>query len=127
MESLFARALQAARSAHGLASDGDFDAACNRAYYAMFFAVRALHAAEGENELGKTHASVLRTFSQDYVLTGKAPRELGRALALGQALRAKADYSDAGASRDDAERALAAMDELLAFARSRIDREDPRP
>jgi hypothetical protein len=73
-------------------------------------------------------SSVRRTFSQDYVLTGKAPRDLGRALAIGQTLRTKADYSETGASRGDAETALAAMDELLAYVRLRLEtREGSKP
>jgi uncharacterized protein (UPF0332 family) len=121
MEGFLARAMQAARSASRLRDDGDFDAACNRAYYAMFFAIRALYGSEGRGNLGKTHGSLLRAFSQDYVLSGKASRELGRALAVGQNLRSKADYSLESASRRDADTAIAAMDNLLAFVRRSVE------
>jgi uncharacterized protein (UPF0332 family) len=127
MEGFLARAMQAARSASRLRDDGDFDAACNRAYYAMFFAIRALYGAEGVAGLGKTHASLLRAFSQDYVLGGKASRELGRALSLGQTLRSKADYSAESASREDADAAIAAMNDLLAFVRHAIGGQQEEP
>ncbi|HZP21780.1 MAG TPA: HEPN domain-containing protein [Bauldia sp.] len=128
METYLARALQAAHSARSLRADGDFNAASNRAYYATYYAIRGLFELTGKDDFGKTHASVLRAFSQDFVLTGKAPRELGRALAIVQNLRSKADYSVEGASQEDAEAALSAMESLLAFALPQLNnRTEPSP
>ena len=55
-----------------------------------------------------------------FVLPGTAPPELGRALAVAQNLRSKADYSVAGASEGDAADAMSAMERILEFARPRL-------
>ena len=111
------RALQAAGTARRDRDAGDFNAACNRAYYAMFYAVHGPLEAFGEDTLGKTHATTLRLFSQRMVASGEAPPELARALAVAQNLRSRADYRVEGATAKDAEHAIAAMDSLIEFAR----------
>lgn len=75
------RALQAANSAQRNYDAGDVNAAANRAYYAAFYAVLALFEAAGE-DVGKTHSSTLRRFSQEFVLSGKARHQTsgGRSL-----------------------------------------------
>jgi uncharacterized protein (UPF0332 family) len=123
------RALQAAASARNMRDDGDFNAACNRAYYAMFYAVHALFEASGEQVSAKTHASILRLFSQRFVATGLAPPELARALTAAQNLRSKADYSVDGTAASEADDAIAAMESLLNFAKpalGRLKKESPR-
>ncbi len=49
-EELFSKARTAAASARILLSAGDYDGACNRAYYAMFDAARAAFIASGHLE-----------------------------------------------------------------------------
>ena len=115
------RALQAAESARRMQADGDYNGACNRCYYAVFNAVMGLLELAGDDNPGKTHASLSRKFSEYFVLSGKAPPDLGRALAISQNLRSKADYVIAGASEKDAADAVAAMDKILAFARPLLD------
>lgn len=117
------RALQAAESARRESESGDHNAACNRAYYAMFYAVQGLLEGAGQEDLGKTHASLLRLFSQRLVLGGDAPADLARALSVAQSLRARADYTLEGATADDAADAIAAMNRLLDYAESRL----PKP
>lgn len=123
------RALQAARSAQRNRDEGDFNVACNRAYYAVFYAIHGLFEATGEELLGKTHSSVLRLFHQHFVATGKAPPELARALTLAQNLRSRADYSVAGASSKEADDAIAAMEALLDYARPLLEKsaKDTKP
>jgi uncharacterized protein (UPF0332 family) len=116
------RALQAADSARRERESGDYNAACNRAYYAMFYAVQGLLESAGQDDLGKTHASLLRLFSQRLVLGGDAPADLARALSVVQSLRARADYTLEGATADDAADAVAAMNRLLDYAKSRLSR-----
>lgn len=113
------RALQAAKSARGMRAGGDYNGAC--AYNAVFYAVMGLLELAGEESPGKTHASLSRKFSERFVLTGKAPSDLGRALSVSQNLRSKADYVIAGASKDDAADAIAAMDKILEFALPRLN------
>jgi hypothetical protein len=58
--------------------------------------------------------------SRGMQLTGEASSDLGRALAVSQNLRSKADYMIAGASKEDANDAIAAMDKILEFAGLRL-------
>jgi len=110
------RALQAAKSAKAMQQDGDHSGACNRAYFAVFYAATGLLVQVGEEQAGKTHASLLRKFSERFVLTSRAPREVGRAMTLTQHLRSKADYLIEGATAEDANEAIASMDVFLKFA-----------
>lgn len=121
MTSYLDRALESAQSARRMQSDGDYNGACNRSYYAVFYAAMGLFELAGDDKPGKTHASLSRKFSEHFVVTGKAPSDLGRALAVTQNLRSKADYMVAGASEADASDAIAAMDKILAFARPLLD------
>jgi uncharacterized protein (UPF0332 family) len=122
MATYLERALQAAQSARRESESGDYNAACNRAYYAMFYAVQGLLEGAGQDDIGKTHASLLRLFSQRLVLSGDAPADLARALSVAQSLRARADYTLEGASADNAADAIAAMNRLLDYAKSRLQR-----
>ena len=110
------RALQAANSAQRNYDAGDVNAAANRAYYAAFYAVLALFEAAGE-DVGKTHSSTLRRFSQEFVLSGKASPDIGRALTVAHNLRSAADYSVEGVSAQEAADAIAAMNIFLDFAK----------
>jgi uncharacterized protein (UPF0332 family) len=91
------RALEAARSAREMRESADYNGACNRAYYSVFYAASGLLEGVGDERPGKTHASLLRRFSERFVLSGEAPSQLGRALGVAHDLRSKADYSLAGA------------------------------
>lgn len=122
MATYLERAAQAAESARRERESGDYNASCNRAYYAIFYAVQGLLADAGQDDVGKTHASLLRLFSQRLVLTGEAPADLARALSVAQSLRAQADYTLEGATAENAAEAIAAMNRLLDYAQSRLHR-----
>ena len=119
MSSLFGKALRAAGSARRLERDGDYDGACDRAYYAMFNAARALLEAHGAltPDQAKTHATVLRRFSEVFVKSGLSKGKLGGSLNFVEGLRNKADYSASLTSREEALRAIEMMDEFIAFSR----------
>lgn len=102
------RALRAAESARREREAGDFDATCNRAYYAMFYAAQGLLEAAGEDAPGKTHATTLRLFSQRLVAGGDAPPELARSLTIAQGFRSRADYTLDGVTAENADEALRA-------------------
>jgi uncharacterized protein (UPF0332 family) len=73
---LLAKAIQASASAQLLLNAGDFDGACNRAYYAMFDAARAALLASGakvEPGIAKTHSGLISAFSLHLVKTGRVP------------------------------------------------------
>lgn len=99
---LLAKALQAVRSAHVLLQAGDADGACNRAYYAMFDAARAVLLISG-HDVGKTHKGVLNAFSDRFVRNGPMPRELGRLLKHAETYRYVADYEGQPVDLTDAQ------------------------
>lgn len=70
----------------------DYTSANNRAYYAIFYAIRAVLALE-ETDF-KRHKDVIAYFNQNYVKTEKFSRNLGRKIAQAQRVREDSDYDD---------------------------------
>ena len=100
------RALDAARSS---LAGGETEGACNRAYYAMFYAANAALWAAGaypDGAVVKTHAGMLSLVAQHLVKTGILGAEHGRALANVQKARLLADYTADPPSIADAADAL---------------------
>lgn len=56
----------------------DYKGANNRAYYAIFHAINAVHATSGKAY--KRHKDAIANFNKDYVKTEIFPREIGRKL-----------------------------------------------
>ena len=117
-QDLLAKAVRAAGSAKMLLDAGDFDGACNRAYYAMFDAARAALLACGapvEPEIARTHGGLIAAFSLHLVKTGRVPVELGRTLNKAQELRLVADYKGESVQREDV---AWAVDQAQAFVQA---------
>lgn len=95
--------------------DTDPDAACSRAYYAMFYAARAalLHAGQAQAAMAKTHAGVISAFGEHLVKSQLIDAEHGRSFAKVERERLVADYSGDGISGDAATIALKRADEFL--------------
>ena len=85
------RALRIAR----LSLQNGADSAVNRAYHAMFNAVRAalLNSGVPEGELPPTHRGINDAFRQHAVLPGRIDSELASALSRAENLRLRADYT----------------------------------
>ena len=66
--------------------------AINRAYYAAFYAIKAVLAVEGVDF--KRHKDVVAYFNQHYVATEVFSKESGRSLARLQRKREASDYDD---------------------------------
>ncbi len=101
------RTLDAARSS---LAGADTEGACNRAYYAMFYAANAALWAVGAHPDGavvKTHTGMLSLVAQHLVKSGILDHEHGRALANVQKARLLADYTADPPTIDDATDALA--------------------
>lgn len=96
------KARQATTSARVLLDAGDADGACNRAYYAMFDAARAMLLAHG-HDVGKTHKGVLNAFSDRLVRNGPLPKEMGRLLKHAETYRYVADYEGEQVNLADAQ------------------------
>jgi uncharacterized protein (UPF0332 family) len=106
---LMAKAIRAASSARLLCDAGDYEGACDRAYYAMFNAARAALLASGANEqeaVAKTHGGLISAFSLQLVKTQKVPVEYGRLLNKVEELRLIADYKGDPIEQEKAEWAV---------------------
>jgi uncharacterized protein (UPF0332 family) len=97
----FARVLvrkseRALTSARRNLTDGDYDSAVNRSYYAMFDIARAavLRAGVAEDKLPRTHNGVIQVFRQHAVQSGLMDQQLAGELSRTESLRIKADYTD---------------------------------
>jgi len=113
---LMDRACEKLEAAKDLMEDGHFSDSVSRAYYAMFFAARALLCVEGIYP--KTHRGVMSKLAEEYVSKGGMSQVVFRRFASSQEEREKADYgllSDM--SKQDAEDALKAAECFLEAAR----------
>lgn len=69
-----------------------YKAANNRAYYAIFHAINAVHALQGKGY--KKHKDAIANFNKEYVKTEIFPREIGRKISKAQLIRHASDYDD---------------------------------
>ena len=67
-------------------------AANNRAYYSIFYSIRAVLAMEKKDF--KRHKDVLAYFNQYYVKTEIFPRKIGRRIVLASKVREDSDYDE---------------------------------
>ncbi len=70
----------------------DYVSANNRAYYAIFYAIRAVLALEKRDF--KKHKDVIAYFNQHYVNTEIFPKKLGHKISVAQRIREDSDYDD---------------------------------
>ena len=70
----------------------DFSSANNRAYYAIFYAIRAILAIKEVDF--KRHKDVLAYFNKEYVNKEIFPKMLGRKISQAQRIREDSDYDD---------------------------------
>lgn len=67
-------------------------AANNRAYYSIFYAIRAILAMEKIDF--KRHKDVLAYFNKNYVKTEVFPRQMGRRIIMASKIREDSDYDE---------------------------------
>ena len=92
---LLNKAERAAESAKLLLANGDFDSACNCAYYAMFDAARAALLSKDPtipSDAARSHNGLISVFSLQLVKTGLVPVAFGKDLNKAEDLRLIADY-----------------------------------
>lgn len=87
-----ASAKEALESAKILMNANFYKAANNRAYYAIFHAINAVHALNGAAY--KRHKDALANFNKDYVKTEIFPRSIGRKIGQAEDIRHASDYDD---------------------------------
>lgn len=127
MPRFWTKAQVAAKSAHRLFEADSLDGACNRAYYAMFNAARALLEQRGlDMDQFKTHGAVLRLFSLHFVRTGRFTVELGCGFADAGQARNLADYSSQEIELVAVSDVIAPLDAFMAVAHRVIDEHEAR-
>ena len=80
------------RAAEYLIEPGEYLSILNRAYYAIFHAVRAIFAIEGVDR--KKHSGVISYFQQNYVKTGVFDKEFSMIVQEAFEVRQESDYED---------------------------------
>lgn len=84
----------------------------NRAYYAIFHSLNAVHALNGKSY--KRHKDAIANFNKDYVKTEIFPKEMGRRITGAEAIRHASDYDDFYiASREETEKQIAVAEEFI--------------
>ena len=100
------------KSAKILLNAGEYKGANNRAYYAIFHAINAVHALDGR--AFKRHKDAIANFNKDYVKTEIFPREVGRKIGEAEEIRHASDYDDFYiATREEAEEQIQTAKELV--------------
>lgn len=90
----------------------EYRGANNRAYYAAFYAINAVHALEGNSY--KRHKDAIGNFNKNFVKTGIFPKEIGRKVSEMEEIRHASDYDDFYiASKEESVRQIAVADELI--------------
>ena len=100
------------KSARILLDAEEYKGANNRAYYAIFHALNAIHALNGKAY--KRHKDAVGNFNKDYIKNGIFPREIGRKISHAEEIRHASDYDDFYiASKEEAEQQVATADEFI--------------
>lgn len=100
------------RSADILLEAEEYRSANNRAYYAIFQAVNAVHALAGDAY--KRHKDAIANFNKNYVKTEIFPREMGRKISEAEEIRHASDYDDFYiASKEETTRQVAVAREFI--------------
>ena len=103
---------EALKSAEILFAAEEYKGANNRAYYAIFYAINAVHALNGKAY--KRHKDAIGNFNKDYVKTEIFSREIGRKISEAEEIRHASDYDDFYiASREETERQIEVAGEFI--------------
>ncbi len=87
------KAKETLQTAKIIFKDGkDFTSANNRAYYAIFYAIRAVLAIKEVDF--KRHKDVIAYFNKEYVNKDIFPKMIGKKIAQAQRVRDDSDYDD---------------------------------
>lgn len=86
------RAKEECETAELLYKENKLLAANNRAYYSIFYAIRAILAIKKIDF--KRHKDVLAYFNQNYVKTEIFPRQMGRRIIMASKVREDSDYDE---------------------------------
>lgn len=100
------------QSAEILLKEKEYRGANNRAYYAIYHAISAVHALDGRSY--KRHKDTLANFNKDYVKTEIISKTFGRRIARAEEIRHASDYDDFYiATKEKAEEQIITARELI--------------
>ncbi len=103
--------------------NGHYKDAINRAYYAAFYAVKAVLALD--NIDFKRHKDVVATFNRDYVASDVYEKEIGRLLSRLQKKRENSDYDDFYiASKEEAEDQIKFAEQIVMSITNKIGKQE---
>ncbi len=106
------RAKETLKTAKVIFDIKDYKSANNRAYYAIFYAIRAILALERKDF--KKHKDVIAYFNQYYINTEIFPKKLGHKISLAQSIREDSDYDDQYiASKEKTQAQIETAEELI--------------
>ena len=104
--------VEAINDAKIMYENGRYKNALNRAYYAIFHAMRSVNALAGFDS--SKHSGVIAFFNQNYVKTEIFSKELSKMIRLASENREKADYLDFFiASKEEAEKQIARAEKFM--------------
>ena len=87
-------------------------ASANRSYYAIFHALRAVHALDGFDS--SKHSGIMGTFNERYIKAGVFPKDMSRDISLAYRIREKSDYEDFFIiSKEDAKEQIERAEHIL--------------
>lgn len=100
------------KSAKILRDAGSYKGANNRAYYAVFHAISAVHGLKGVAY--KRHKDAIGNFNKEYVKTEIFPKDMGRKIAGVEEVRHASDYDDFYiATKDEVDEQIAIAEEFI--------------
>ncbi len=112
----------ALRSAQILFSVKEYKSANNRAYYAIFYAVNAIHALG--SKAYRRHKDAIANFNKEYIKTEIFPRDIGRKIGEAEEIRHASDYDDFYiASREETERQINTAEEVIRIVRKYCEKQ----
>lgn len=92
-----------------------YKSANNRAYYAIFHMINAVHGLNGKAY--KKHKDAIANFNKEYVKTEIFPRELGRNISKVEEIRHASDYDDFYiATKEETKRQIQIAEEFIRIA-----------
>lgn len=102
-------------AANSLLQEKCYKDSVNRSYYAMFTAIRAILALDGQDF--SKHAGVISYFQREYVKTGKFDKKYSNYISQAFQIRNNADYADfflvsENDAREQYERAMELITEI---------------
>ncbi len=108
--------------ATALADINKYKGASNRAYYAIFHAIKAILALEEVDF--KKHSSVIAYFNKNYISTNIFSKDLGKRVSNARYFREKSDYVDFYIiTKEECEEQIETAKEMISLAEKYLNNE----